>query len=170
MARYARGGSRRGSSRGGRGGSRYGSSSRSGSRSSRSRGGGRYDDDEYYDEEPSYYGKGASQSKHEQTGILIFGGALVVIIITIIFMAAGGGQKTIKKAVGLNSGGKYERDAKQMAASDLLGQARAFDAANPYEDKEIVADKYRVVYERYPGSEAAKEAMMYYDRVMDRRK
>jgi len=168
--RGSRGGSKyggRGGSRsGGRGGSKY--AGRGGSRSSRG-GGGRYDDDEYYDEEPAYYGKGKTNS-HEQAGILIFGGAVVVIIITVIFLAAGGGSETYKRAIGLQKGGKYEVDAREMAASQALGRARNYDKSNQYEDKEIVAQRYQDVASQYAGTQAAREAQVMYDKVMQRRK
>jgi hypothetical protein len=166
MAKYAprRGGrSDRGrSSRGGssRGGSRYGS------RSSR---GGR-DDDEYYDEEPSYYGKGSRTSSHEQYGVFIFIGAIAVVIITIIFMAAGGGQDVIERATGLNKGGKYEVDAREHEASAALGRATAYDKANPYEDKEIVAAKYQDVATRFAGTISAGKAAQKAAEVMGRRR
>ena len=163
--RGGRSGGRGGASRyGGRGGSRSGGrSSRGGSR------GGKYDDDEYYEEEPAY-GKGAKAGAHEHAGILIFGGAIVVVIITIIFLAAGGGSGTYKKAIGLQKGGKYERIERSEAASKALGQARYFDQANPYEDKEIVAAKYQDVVSRFPGSVSAQEAQKKYDEVMQRRR
>jgi hypothetical protein len=178
MAKYSpRGGrsSRGGSKYGGRGGgSKYGSrggskyGSRGGGRSG-GRGGGRYDDEDDYDEEPAYYGKGKT-NPHEQAGILIFGGAVVVIIITVIFLAAGGGRKTIEKAMRVQKGGYYERDARQMAASQALGRARNFDKSNQYEDKEIVAQHYQDVVSQYPGTEAANEAQIMYEKVMQRRK
>ena len=171
MAKYAprRGGRSDRGSRGGRGGSRY-SSSRGSSRGRSSRGGGRYDDDEYYDEEPSYYGKGKRASSHEQYGVFIFIGAIAVVIITIIFIAAGGGQETIEKAIGLEKGGKYEVDAREMAASGALRKAEAYDKANPYEDKEIVAARYQDVATRYAGTTAAGKAAEKAAEVMGRRR
>jgi len=170
MARYSPRGGRGGRSSSRSGGSRGGrSSSRSGGRSSRGRSRDDYDDD-YYDEEPSYYGKGSKTSTHEQAGILIFGGAVVVVIITIIFLAAGGGKGTYERAIGLEKGGKYEQIHNSEAASKALGQARYFDQANPYEDKEIVAGKYQDVIRRFPGTASAEEAQERLDKVMQRRK
>lgn len=171
MAKYAprRGGSRSDRSRGGRGGSKYGSSrsgSRYGSRSSR---GGR-DDDDYYDEEPAYYGKGKKTSSHEQYGIFILIGAVAVVIITIIFLAAGGGQDVIERAIGVNEGGKYEVDAREMAASDALGRATAYDKANPYDDKEVIAAKYQEVASKYSGTISGGKAAQKAAEVMDRRR
>jgi hypothetical protein len=77
--------------------------------------------------------------------------------------------ETVERAVGLNRGGKYEQDARELAASNALGQARYFDAANPYEDKEIVAAKYREVVDKYPDTAAAKEAAKMFEEVMQRR-
>jgi hypothetical protein len=170
MAKYApRRGSRSDKGRGGRGGSKYGSGrsgSRYGGRSSR---GGREDDD-YYDEEPAYYGKGAKSSSHEQYGVFIFIGAIAVVIITVIFIAAGGGQATIEKAIGVEKGGYYEKDAREMTASDALGRAEAYDKANPYEDKDVVAQKYQEVASQYAGTVAAGKASQKAAEVLDRRR
>lgn len=171
-ARRGGGGGKYGSSRGGRSGGRAGGrsggrgASRYGGKSSRGRG-GRYDDeDEYYDEEPAYQ-PAARKGAHEQAGLLIFGGAVVVVIITIIWIVAGGSEKIYEKATGKAS---RKVHLGEMDSSEALGRARSFDAANPYEDKEIVAAKYRDVFERYPNSQAASEARRKYDEVMARRR
>ena len=75
----------------------------------------------------------------------------------------------VEKAMGLEEGGKYDRDRREMDASRLLGQARNFEGANPYEEKEVIASKYREVFEKYPGTEAAKDAKEAYEEVMKRR-
>ncbi len=171
MAKYApKRGGRSDRSRGGRSGSRYGGSSRGGSRyGGRSSRGGR-DDDDYYDEEPAYYGKGSRTSSHEQYGVFILIGAVAVVIITIIFIAAGGGQDVIERAIGVEAGGKYETDAREMAASDALGRATAYDKANPYDDKEVVASKYQDVANQYSGTIAGGKAAQKAAEVMDRRR
>jgi hypothetical protein len=61
-------------------------------------------------------------------------------------------------------------EEQEVAASKLLAEAEAFDQANPYEDKEIVAEKYKEVFEKYPNTKAAKEAKEKYEEVMQRRR
>ncbi len=61
-------------------------------------------------------------------------------------------------------------EAQEMAASQALGRARYFDQANPYEDKEIVAAKYKEVVDKYPGTAAAKEAAEILKKVMKRKR
>lgn len=58
----------------------------------------------------------------------------------------------------------------EKQASQLLGKARYFDQANPYEDKAVVAAKYREVFQKYPGTEAAEEALKIYKKVMKRKR
>jgi hypothetical protein len=74
-----------------------------------------------------------------------------------------------KKSSGSTKDGKYDPDAaRENAASTALAAAKAFDLANPYEDKEIVAAKYKQVAEEYPGTKAAREAARKYEEVMNR--
>lgn len=61
-------------------------------------------------------------------------------------------------------------EAQEMAASQALGKARYFDLANPYEDKEIIAAKYKEVVDKYPGTVAAKEAADMIKKVMQRKR
>lgn len=169
MAKYAsrRGGSKYGGSRGGRGAGKYGGGGRSGGRSARGRGGGKYDDeDDYYDEEPVYQ-PASRKSSHEQAGLFILGGAVLVIIITIIWLATGGSRGIYEKA-----GRVHERKVRmgEEDAAGALRRAENFDKANPYEEKEIVADKYQEVITQYPNSDAAKEAGRMKAKVMARRR
>ncbi len=55
-------------------------------------------------------------------------------------------------------------------AAAALARAKAFDKANPYEDREIVSAKYHEVAQKYPGTKAAKEASEKAKEVMQRRK
>jgi serine/threonine protein kinase len=99
---------------------------------------------------------------------------LVVFIVAVIFMFAfamlmgyvSSGEAIIEKI----DFGKYEVEKKHLAASKALGQARAFDRANPYDDKEVVAAKYQEVVDRFPGTEAAGEAARLRDQAMGRRR
>ena len=99
---------------------------------------------------------------------------LVVFIIVVIFMFAfamlmgyvSTGEKIIEKI----DFGKYEVEKRHLAASKALGQARHFDRANPYEDKEVVAARYDEVIMKYPGTEAAQEAARLRAQVMERRR
>ncbi len=99
---------------------------------------------------------------------------LVVFIIVVIFMFAfamlmgyvSTGEKIIEKI----DFGKLEVEKKHLAASKALGQAKAFDRANPYDDKEVIAAKYDEVIARFPGTEAAQEAARLRAEVMERRR
>jgi serine/threonine-protein kinase len=99
---------------------------------------------------------------------------LVVFIIVVIFMFAfamlmgyvSTGEKIIEKI----DFGKLEVEKRHLAASKALGQARQFDRANPYEDKEVVAARYDEVIMKYPGTEAAQEAARLRAEVMERRR
>jgi hypothetical protein len=79
-------------------------------------------------------------------------------------------ERVIERVIVPPTAGKFERDAREMAASQALGRARNFDKSNMYEDKEKVAAKYKEVVEKYPGTEAAEEAAEQYKKVMQRRK
>jgi hypothetical protein len=57
-----------------------------------------------------------------------------------------------------------------MEASGALHDAESFNQANPYEAKEVVAEKYREVRDKYAGTRAAQEADQKYKEVMDRRR
>jgi len=98
----------------------------------------------------------------------------VVFVVVVIFMFAfallmgyvSSGQAIIDRI----DYGKYEVDRREMDASKMLGNARQFDKANPYEDKAIVAAKYQEVVSRYPGTTAASNAAEKILKVMERRK
>jgi hypothetical protein len=70
----------------------------------------------------------------------------------------------------LTRGAEKPSEAQEMAASKLLAEAESFDRANQYEDKEIVAEKYKKVFEKCPNTKAAKEAKKKYEEVMQRRR
>lgn len=53
----------------------------------------------------------------------------------------------------------------QEAAARLLLEAKCFERDNPTEAKSIVAAKYKAVVERYPLTEAAKEAGKRYEEL-----
>ena len=79
---------------------------------------------------------------------------LGTFIVAVIFMFAfalmmryvSSGQEIIKKI----DFEKYEVDKVEHESSSALGDARSFDRANPYEDKEVVAEKYREVFGNQP--------------------
>jgi hypothetical protein len=64
----------------------------------------------------------------------------------------------IERATGLNAGGKYELDAREMAASGALARAEAYHRANPNADKAAVAQKYKEVASKFPGTIAGQAA------------
>jgi hypothetical protein len=157
----------------------YGSrrDSRYGGRGSRDdRYGRRSREDDEYEEEP-YYGEPAKRKmSHEQVSFIIL--AVVVVFIIIVIIASMARQSVsvptarLEKEFAVTGEKKEAREHqdREEAASKLLGDARYFDQANPYEDKEVVAEKYREVYEKYPNTKASEEARKKYDEVMDRRK
>lgn len=95
--------------------------------------------------------------------------AIIAAAVFALALASCDRESTMERAMGLEEGGRHERDQREMEASRLLGAARDFDTANPYEDKEVVAGKYREVADKYPGTQAAKEAAEMAEEVMKRR-
>ncbi len=99
---------------------------------------------------------------------------LAVFMLAVIFMFAfavlmgyvSSGQDIVDRI----DYGKYEAEKVELEASGALEEARQFDRANPYEDKEVIARKYREVFEKYPDSVVAKEAKERYEEVLQRRK
>jgi hypothetical protein len=172
MARYESGkGSRYGP--GGHGSRR---DSKYGRRDSRYGGGGGREEDEY-EEEPPYYGEPAKRKlSHEQITLIIFG--VVVGLLLIVLIASMAGQSfsvprgTLEEEMGYKGkkAEEYKQDAREREASGLLQEAESFDRSNPYEEKEIVAEKYQDVVSRYSGTKAAQEAQRKYNEVMDRRR
>lgn len=76
----------------------------------------------------------------------------------------------VEKATGLNAGGKYERDALEMAASEALGKAIAYEYNNPNAKKEDIALRYREVISKYPDTTASKEAAKILKEILKRDK
>jgi hypothetical protein len=109
----------------------------------------------------------SSYARHENVMLVVFLVAVVFMFAFSVLMGYLGSGKMIVQRIDF---GKYEIDRREMDASRALGQARYFDQANPYEDKEIVAARYADVASRYPGTQAAKEALEMADKVMQRRR
>jgi serine/threonine protein kinase len=99
---------------------------------------------------------------------------LVVFIVAVIFMFAFamlmGYVSTGEKIVEKIDFGKLEVEKRHLEASGALRKAQAFDRANPYDDKEIVAARYQEVIDKYPGTEAAQEAARLKAEVLQRRR
>jgi hypothetical protein len=76
----------------------------------------------------------------------------------------------VERATGLNAGGKYERDAREMAASQALGKAIAYEYNHPNAKKEDIAAKYREVIGKYPDTTASKEAAKILKEIQNRSK
>ncbi len=58
----------------------------------------------------------------------------------------------IEKAVGLNKGGKYEVDVHEMEASEAMGRVAIYEKKNPGADKAALAQKYKEIALKYPGT------------------
>ncbi|MFH1421413.1 MAG: hypothetical protein ABIH42_01655 [Planctomycetota bacterium] len=162
MGKYSSG--RRGSSKyGDKKSSRYSEGSRRGRRDAD-------EDDEYYeDEEPRYVSKKYDQ--HERNSLVIFG-VIIGVILLVVIIAMTGPSKAQKEALGVEGKKAEERkvDEREAAASEALGEAISYDRQNPYEEKEIVAERYSSVFSQYPGTKAADEARKKHDEVMGRRR
>jgi hypothetical protein len=73
-----------------------------------------------------------------------------------------------KQAVGLGAGGKYERDAREHAATAALADAIAFEYNNPNAKKEETAAKYKEVADNFPDTVAAREAAKILKEILKR--
>jgi hypothetical protein len=143
----------------------------------RGRGGGRSERSELgRGSSPVGYGRlpGRSSSMrhymhHENVMLGVFIFAVILVFAFALLMGYVSSGREIIRTIEKNYP-KYEADARENAASRALGEARQFDKANPYEDKEIVAQKYLEVSSKYSGTEAAREAQQMYGEVMQRRK
>ncbi len=104
---------------------------------------------------------------HENVMFGVFMAVVIIMFAFALLMSYVSSGRAIIERIDFK---KYEVDKVEHEASRALGRARYFDKANPYEDKEIVAAKYREVADRYPNTAVAQEALEMYNKVMQRRK
>ena len=73
-------------------------------------------------------------------------------------------EKLMEQAKELTRKLRPPTEEEEVAAERLLLVAKCFQRDNPTEDNSVIAAKYKVVFERYPKTKAAKEASKTYDR------
>jgi hypothetical protein len=112
----------------------------------------------------------------EQISLIVLGvmvaGLLIFVLLSVAGVSVGVPTSTLERELG-RTGPKAaaeRQNTREMEASGALHDAESFNQANPYEAKEVVAEKYREVRDKYAGTRAAQEADQKYKEVMDRRR
>lgn len=108
-----------------------------------------------------------AHTHHENVMLGVF---LTAVIFVFAFALLMGYVSTGRQIIGKFDFEGHKLRETEHESSHALGRARSFDRANPYEDKEVVAERYREVFTKYPNTIAAREAQKMYEKVMQRRR